>query len=362
MTVQHLIEPIATHFETAPASVRLGPIQHGTRLRHNVCSVDVDADRYLLKQHDIKTAVVEAGYTPCQIETEVLSILHRHGCKVPQVVWRSAGLHALLLEWCGEQTLDAVAQDAENPSDDLKPLLQKILRELCDIESCFALRAEYFAPYVFPFNAHEHLKDLLERGVKVIGYLSHLGEKPMASAQADALIEKWNALAIRLQLAPTALGSLDNNARNIVVAEEAPVFIDFASIGWNWQEIRLVQLFNSVGAFLSTADESANFVSLLDAELVSTYAEWVCTHRETSSAAEIAARVDAHHLLFYLSVIHQLIQAIAQPETTESKMLLDAWGDAKPRFRCALTQIIDANLSDDADTTEIRAMIGEFRA
>ena len=360
--MQHLIEPIAAHFETDPESVRLAPIQHGTRLRHNVCHLNVDTRNYLLKHYDIKTAVVESGYTPCQIETEVLSILHRNGCKVPQVVWSSAEHHALLLEWCGEQTLDAVAQSAENPPDDIKPLLQKILREFCEIESCFALRAEPFASYIFPFNAHENLKDLLERGVKVIGYLSHLGEKPMASTQAEALIEKWNALAIRLQLAPTALGSLDNNARNIVVAEDAPVFIDFASIGWNWQEIRLVQLFNSVGAFLSTANQTANFVSLLDAELVKTYAEWVCTHREQSSAAEIAARVDAHHLLFYLSVVHQLIQAIAQPEATESKMLLDAWGDAKPRFRCALTQIIEADLSDDPDTAAIRAMIGEFRA
>ena len=360
--MQHLIEPIAAHFETNPESVRLAPIQHGTRLRHNVCSLNVDTRKYLLKHHDIKTAVVESGYTPCQIETEVLSILHRSGCKVPQVVWRSAEHHALLLEWCGEQTLDAVAQSAENPPDDMKPLLQKILQEFCEIESCFALRAEQFAPYIFPFNAHENLKDLLERGVKVIGYLSHLGEKPMASTQAEALIEKWNALAVRLQLAPTALGSLDNNARNIVVAEDAPVFIDFASIGWNWQEIRLVQLFNSVGAFLSTANQTANFVSLLDAELVNTYAEWVCTHREKSSAAEIAARVDAHHLLFYLSIVHQLIQAIAQPEALESKMLLDAWGDAKPRFRCALTQMITADLSDDPDTADIRAMIGEFRA
>ena len=360
--MQHLIEPIANHFETDPDAVRLEPVQHGTRVRHNVCSLNVDTRKYLLKAHDIQTAVSESGYTPCQIETAVLSILHRNGCKVPQVVWSSAELHALLLEWCGEQTLDAIAQSAENPPDDIKSLLQTILREFCDIESCFALHAERFAPYVFPFDAHENLKNLLERGVKVIGYLSHLGEKPMASAQANALIEKWNALAVRLQLAPTALGGLDNNARNIVVTDETPVFIDFASIGWNWQEIRLVQLFNSIGAFLSTGDETANFVSLLDAELVNTYAEWVCIHRETSSAAEIAARVDAHHLLFYLSVIHQLIQAIAQPEVTESQMLLDAWGDVKPRFRCALTQIIEADLSDDPDVTAIRAMIGEFRA
>jgi hypothetical protein len=359
--MQYLIESIAVHFKTDPNALRLEPIQHGKRQRHNVCCLNIDTEKYLLKQYDIKTAVVESGYTPCQIETDVLSILHRNGCKVPQVVWSSTELHAVLLEWRGEQTLDAIAQSDEKSTSGVKPLLQTILREFCEIESCFALHVERFAPYVFRFDAHANLKDLLERGVKVIGYLSHLGEKPMSSEQADALIETWNALAVRLQLAPTALGGLDNNARNVVIANENPTFIDFASIGWNWQEMRLVQLLNSIGAFLSTRRENANFVSLLDRELVNTYAEWVCTHRENCSPTEIAARVDAHHLLFYLSAIDQLLQALAQPEASESEMLLDAWGNTRSRFQSALTHIIDADLSDDTDTAKIREMIAGFR-
>jgi hypothetical protein len=359
--LEHLIEPLAAHFRTDPNDLRLEPIQHGRRQRHNVCCLHIGNRRYLLKQYDIKTAVVDSGYTPCRIETDVLSILYPNGCRVPQVVWSSAELHAVLLEWCGERTLDAVAQSDGKPNADVKPLLQTILQELCEIESCFARHAERFAPYIFHFDAHENLKSLLERGVKVIGYLSHLGEKPMSTAQADALVETWNTLAVRLQLAPTALGGLDNNARNIVIADEAPTFIDFASIGWNWQEMRLVQLLNSIGAFLSTRRENANFVSLLDRELVNTYAEWVCTHRENCSPTEIAARVDAHHLLFYLSAIDQLLQALAQPEASESEMLLDAWGNTRSRFQSALTHIIDADLSDDTDTAKIREMIAGFR-
>ena len=359
--MEHLIEPIAAHLKIDPNTVRLEPIQHGTRLRHNVCCLKTGSRRYLLKQHDLKTPVVESGYTPCQIEAGVLSILHRDDCKVPQVVWESTELHALLLEWRGEFTLDAIVQKDEKSADGVQSLLQTILQELCNIESCFALNAESLAPYIFRFDAHANLKDLLERGVKVIGYLSHLGEEPMSSANADALVERWNTLAVRLQLSPTALGGLDNNARNIVVAGEDPTFIDFASIGWNWQEMRLVQLFNSIGAFLSTPRESANFVSLLDRELVNTYADWVCTHRETCSPEEIAARVDAHHLLFYLSAIDQILQALAQPEASESKMLLDAWGDTRSRFRSALTHIIDTDLSDDPDIAKIRETIAAFR-
>ena len=125
--------------------------------------------------------------------------------------------------------------------------------------------------------------------------------------------------------------------------------------------MRLVQLFNSIGAFLSTPSENANFVSLLDRELVNTYAEWVCRHRETSAPEEIAARVDAHHLLFYLSAVDQLLQALAQPEASESEMLLHAWGDTRSRFQSALTHIIETDLSDDTDIAKIREMIGDFR-
>ncbi len=360
--MQHLIQPIAAHFKTDPKSIRLEPIQHGTRIRHNVCSLNIGTDKYLLKQHDIKTAVGESKYTPCQIETKVLSMLHQDRCPVPQVIWHSLELHALLLQWCGEQTLDAIAQSDETPPVNIESLLQTTLQKLCEIETRFATHTEQLRPYIFRFDAHQHLKNSLERGIKVIGYLSHLGKKNMPPTQAETLIEKWNALAIRLQLAPTALGSLDNNARNIVITGETPTFIDFASIGWNWQEIRLVQILNSIGAFLPRTTKNANFVSLLNRKLVNTYAEWVCTHRERSSPAEIAARVDAHHLLFYLSAIHRIIQSVAKPETPESKMLIQAWGNTTHRFQSALTQIINPKLSNDTDIAEIREMIGTFRA
>ena len=158
-------------------------------------------------------------------------------------------------------------------------------------------------------------------------------------------------------------GNLDNNARNIVIRdEESAFFIDFASIGWNWQEMRLVQLLNSIGAFLVLPSGNANFVSLLDRELVNSYAEWVSTHRETCPPAEVTARVDGHHLLFYLSVIHQLLRATVQPEATENRMLLDAWGDAQARYQSALTHIIHTRLSDDVSTNQIREIITGFSA
>ena len=360
--MEHLIKDIATHFKTGPDALKLEPIQHGIRQRHNVYRLKLGTDPYLLKQYDITVPVVDAGHTPLQIEAAVLTLLCDNNCQVPQPIWKSEHHHALLLAWCGESTLDALAQRNEKSVERLSPLLSTILRELCKIETCFTTHAAAFAPYVFRFNAQATLQGLLARGKKVVGYLAHLTNRPMSPAEKETLADTWNVFATRLQHAPTTLGSLDNNARNIVIRGESPFFIDFASIGWNWQEMRLVQLLNSIGAFLVSPSETGSFVSLLDRELVNTYAEWVSTHRETCPPTEIAARVDSHHLLFYLSVIDQLLRAVAEPEATENKMLVEAWGNLQARFRSALTYITDTHLSDDIYTNQIRKMIADFTA
>ena len=360
--MEHLIKDIATHFKTRPDALKFEPIQHGGRQRHNVYRLKLSTEHYLLKQYDITVPVVDAGHTPLQIESAVLTLLCDNNCQVPQPIWKSEHHHALLLEWCGESTLDALTQCNEKSVERLSSLLSTILRELCKIETCFTTHAAAFGPYVFRFNAQVTLQDLLARGKKVVGYLSHLNNRRMSSAEKETLTDTWNVFATRLQHAPTTLGSLDNNARNIVIRDESPFFIDFASIGWNWQEMRLVQLLNSIGAFLVSPSEIGNFVSLLDRELVNTYAEWVSTHRETRPPAEIAARVDSHHLLFYLSVIDQLLRAVAEPEATENKMLIEAWGNLQARFRSALTYITDKHLSDDIYTNQIREIIADFTA
>ena len=349
--VKHLIEQIAAHFKTEVDVLKLQPIQHGSQQKHNVCRLKLGSVNYLLKQHDITTPVVKAGYTPCEIESTILSILHRNGCRVPKIIWKSEDFHALLLEWCGELTLDAMAQS--RPTRTLKPILRTTLMELCRVETVFAENTELLTPYAFRFDLDITLQRLLEQGRKTLGYLGG----SMTSSQTERLDTTWTALSNRLRTAPPTLDSLDYQSRNIVISDETPFLIDFSSVGWDWQERRLVQFFNSIGA----NQEGANFVSLLNRELVDAYAEWVTSHRETCSPAEIKARVDSHHLLFYLSVIHQLLRAVAQPEVSESRTLLKAWGDPKARYQSTLRQLIHTDLSDDVYTTQIRETISELR-
>ncbi len=358
--MEHLIKYIATHFKTEIDALAVAPIQHGTRQRHNVCRLRFGGKDYILKQHDITAPVVAAGWTPLQIEATVLGLLYDKGCRVPELLWKSERHHALLLESCGESTLDALAQHRDESAQNLTPLLFTILHEVCKIETCFATHGAQLASYVFRFNAQAILQDLLSRGKKVVGYISHLRNRPMSSIEEGTFAEAWEVLTNRLQDAPRTLGSLDNNARNIVIREESVFFIDFASIGWHWQEMRLVQLFNSIGAFLVSPSETGNFISLLDRELVKTYAEWVSTHRETCPANELTARVDGHHLLFYLSVVDQLLKAVARPDSPENRMLFKAWGDPEERFRSAMAHITDTHLSDDVYTNRIREIITDL--
>jgi hypothetical protein len=354
--MQNLFEQIASHFQINSSEISVEPIYHGKRQKQNVCRLRIRGKDYLLKQHDITEPVPESCFTPFQIERFTLSTLYKDGCLVPQIVWESDQHQALLLEWCGDQTLDSLAQSRSVSSP--MPELHTTLNVFCHIEEVFKKNEAQFKPYIFHFDLKQTLQRLLEQGRKTVGYLQHLRKTSLTASQAAELDAAWASLSNHLLGAQPILGGLDYQAHNIVIDDELPYFIDFASVGWDWQERRLVQYFNSIGA----SQEGANFVSLLNRKLVDTYAEWVVENHERCSTAGVAARVDGHHLLFYLSVVNRILEAVARPEMSENQILLDAWGDARLRFQQAMALIIDSDLSDDMYTAQIRGMIEKFQA
>ena len=347
---------------------------HGSREKQNVHKIRIRNEIYLLKRHEVGRSATDSGHTPFKIETHTLSMLNIGGCHVPQIVWQSEQQNTLLLSWCGDETLDTIAQKKSDTNSistgwETQPL-QRILKELCKIEDFFAENATHFKSYLFQHNLEQNLRRLLEQGRKTLGYLQHLRKTsnelgnpfPTNSkilAQNTQLDAAWEFIADRLLDAKPTLGALDYQAHNIVINNQQPYFIanfiDFASIGWDWQERRLVQYFNSIGAY----KEGANFISLLNSELVETYANWVTQHRENCLPTEIAMRVDSHHLLFYLSVIHKVLEAAAKPERLESIVLSEAWGNLQSRFKHAISLIVEVKLSDDPYTNQIREMIAE---
>ena len=110
-----IIKQIADHLRIDPASLQIRPIRHGRFERNNVWRLNTPKNAYILKQHLVAQPVGKSVFSPFQIETAVLPILHRAGCSVPQIIWTSEADSILLLEWCGEKTLDDLAQ--ESPAD-----------------------------------------------------------------------------------------------------------------------------------------------------------------------------------------------------------------------------------------------------
>lgn len=369
--MKDLLDHLAEHFNINPKEITFEKVLHGRREKQNVHKIRVKNELYLLKRHEVGRAATDFGHTPFRIETHTLSMLNKGGCNVPQIVWLSEQQNAFLLSWCGDETLDTIAQkksDANRISTDwetqsagweTQPLRQRILKELCKIEGFFAKNATYFKPYLFQHNLEQNLRHLLKQGRKTLGYLQHLRKTAPTNsknlAQDAQLDAAWKSIADQLLDAKPTLGALDYQAHNIVIDNQQPYFIDFASIGWDWQERRLVQYFNSIGAY----KERANFISLLNSELVETYVEWVTQHRENCSTTEIAALVDSHHLLFYLSVIHRVLEAVAKPKRLDSKILSEAWGNLQSRFKHVVSLIVEVKLSDDPFTNQIREMIAE---
>ena len=260
----------------------------------------------------------------------------------------------LLSEACGEKTLDDLAQ--ASPAEILVPITRNAVREFRRLEVAFANRAEAIQPYIYPSDTplDETLDGILDRGRNTMNYLAWLGGGPMRPNVQAIVDEIWEDMSNCLHNAEARLGSLDYNARNVVFNGDSPTFIDFASVGWDWSERRLVQTFNSLGAHRS----GGRFVCTLNREVVGEYANQSAQGK--SDEAEI--RVDYHYILFYLSIIHRLLQVIAQPEREDSKSLLNAWGDAKPRLRQAIDLLADTPLSGNPYAARLRSIVGEWRS
>jgi len=354
-----VIDQIAAYLHISPDQIKCVPIRHGTFERNNVWRLNAGERTFILKQHLITQPVGESTFTPFQIESAVLLRLHQAGCRVPQLYWWSDSANCLLMEWCGDTTLDDLAQ--ETPTDELKPIVENTIRAFCQLKEGFAKTAHALNPYIYPLDYSVFLQDmlqtLLDQGRKTLDYLAWLKGEPIPANQAARLNAIWERMSNRLHRATPRLGTLDYNARNIVVDGNTPTFIDFGSIGWDWSERRLVQSLNSLGANRA----NGRFVSLLEKEVVNEYVEQVADHRENWSETEIAAQVDYHQLLFYLSIVYRLLQSTAQPKAAESRATLQAWGDPKARFQHALTLLTDSHLSCDPDSAHIRESIAVFR-
>ena len=355
LELSHILPKIANRFDRSPNCLHVVPIKHGNVERNSLWRVIVDTQSYLLKRHFITRLIGDSAFSPFEVESSVLSTLREAGCSVPTVVWQSDSDFCLLLEWRGESTLDDAAQTT--PRESLKEMVITALGEFCQIEKNFADSHAEFAPYIYPLDYPTYLcqtlKDMLDRGRKTMGYLA----RSCGESLSSDFDELWSDFSQALQKNSVTLGVLDYNARNIVIDAGESTFVDFGSVGWDWSERRIVQFFNSLGA----NREDGNYLNLLNRDVIRAYASRATTYRSGSSEEDIFKQLDYHNILFYLAVVHRLLEAIAQPTKERNRALLKAWGDTEARLSRALEILVNSELSDDSTARQIRECVKKYR-
>jgi len=269
----------------------------------------------------------------------VLGVLHAAGCPVPAVLGIDPDAHCIFLQWVGDRTLDDAIQDGDQATT-----IQAI-RGLCAIECAFSHRTDLLEPRVVPSANRTALATAWDEAGKQaragIEQLCRRLQRPLDAGIQPLLEAMHDWLAAR----PTALGSVDYNARNAVVEPEGTrvYFLEFAKIGWDWTERRLTQYTSSMGS----GRQDGRMRSLLDASAARLYAE-------ASGRSDGARALDYHRIFFLLNSAALLCAALdGEPHALA---LRQHWKRPHARLRqCAA--MLAQGLSTDSSAAEFRSRL-----
>ena len=272
-----------------------------------------------------------------RVECDVLGLLRGAGCPVPAVLGIDEEAQCIFLEWVGDRTLDAAIQAGEQAA------ARAAVAGLCAIERTLPAHAEKWVSRVAPGVGCDDLAVswdgvLASAGVGLNRMMQRLG-RSFDAAASEALLQQMHGwLAAR----PPALGSSDYNPHNAVVDSSGTGvhFLEFAKIGWDWTERRLVQYTTSVGS--GRAD--GRMRTLADAESARHYAE-------TFARADGARALDYHKLFFLLQGAAMLCAAL--DGGPQAGALLSRWQHPQYRLRQFAAMLAD-DLSDDPLAAEFR--------
>ncbi|MBT4496123.1 MAG: phosphotransferase [Gemmatimonadetes bacterium] len=273
------------------------------------------------------------------VERRVLDLLEAAGCPVPRVLGGDDDQQFIFLEHCGDRTLDDVVQDGGEKG--LEDWTEALIRGFCSIERRLQEREEELAPHIAPGADRPALAANWEAAGKRAGeglrYL--LAGAPSHLIEARQLLGE---LVVRLGARRPALGSTDYNARNVVVDLDTGrlSFIEFAKIGWDWSERRLMQYSTSLGS--GRAD--GRFRSLLKRRSVEFY----------EAQGGDAGVLDGHHLVFCLNGAAMLGRALARPDELTNVRLMEVWQNPRQRLK-QLHAMLAEPLSDEPLVGRLRA-------
>ncbi|HEX2032905.1 MAG TPA: hypothetical protein VHS99_01850 [Chloroflexota bacterium] len=256
---------------------------------------------------------------PVDGEGRVLSWLRQQGAPVPEVVAIAPQTPApwLALEWCGEQTLDDLVQ-AATPSR-LARLGRHLALAVGAVEQAFApisgrsrASTQTWDERVAALRAQA--APWIEAAPRALAWLTAGSPSPATLRALQATLEQ------ALDAGPD-VGSLDYNARNVVIQGQRLTLLDFAATGIDWPQRRLVQYGTATGAHGGT------FVTVIGPASVRTYAAHV-SPLHGMQPPEVQQSVDAHEVLLLLTAASGLQQVAAG---TAHPARAAAWANVEAR-------------------------------
>ena len=297
----------------------------------------VDARKMVVKQQLFGFLTQGKAYDLLTVEREVLGLLHEADCPVPEVLGVDDHRQCIFFAWVGDDTLDDALQAGDTA------LIGPAIEGLCTIERMCDRYAARLVSRVVPTAGLDELAAVWgavgERAHEGLEQLSRCLGQSRDMARAVLLLAKMHRwLAER----PPSLGSTDYNARNVVIDPDGTRvrFIEFAKIGWDWTERRLVQYTTSMGS--GRADGRMRSALHRDAAL---------HYTEISGRADGARALDCHQIFFLLNGVAKLCDALDGGPRAEA--LLVRWREPAARLRQFAAMLRKA-LSADPVAAEFR--------
>jgi hypothetical protein len=205
-----------------------------------------DGSRFAVKVE--LNATVGATGPADMLETEwrALSLLASAGGAVAEPVAIDRDARFLATRWATGPTLDDACQ---RPSAVDPVTIAACLSQLRAIERACAEGADALAPHAVRRDDRLLVEEFAASFARAreAYYVCLDAARPLTQDTARACDAAWEGLWTALAEAPTTLGPLDVNARNLVLSPDGPVFLDFAAVGWDWPQRRVAQYLTAMG-------------------------------------------------------------------------------------------------------------------
>jgi hypothetical protein len=184
---------------------------------------------------------------PIATEWAALTLLAGAGLQAPDPVGYDPDARVFVTQWVGGPTVDdALQRGAPLSVADVSACL----RHLSLIEERCTRDQDWLAPYARPRDdaaLETEFGASVERAREA--YYVCLDSASALEAPTVAHLDRcWEGLWRVLVPRPAVLASADVNARNIVLSDRGPFYLDFSSLGWDWPERRAACYLTSQGS------------------------------------------------------------------------------------------------------------------